>query len=146
MANIVARVCARQPYSNDDPNADGYYLHLVDCLVDLPAEKWKKIITQFEELRNSLLRRDAALLVLPDEVYDDSNNRGGTQDELPTESESVNPSLESSQEFTQTYDKVLQSLKFHMCLSHIRPQFEKALRTSDDEAVVMSHDDIMAFE
>ena len=158
MANIVARVCARQPYSNDDaPDADGYYLHLVDCLVDLPAEKWKKVISQFEELRNSLLRQDAALLVLPEELCDeDYNNGGDTQDELPPENDSVNPSLESAKEFTQTYDNVLQSLKFHMCLSHIRPQFEKALQTgsfseqkeslADEESVVISYDDIMAFE
>lgn len=149
IANVAARVCARQPYSNDDAfDADDVHkFQLGDCLVDFTPDKWKKVMTQFEDLRNSLLRKDAALMVL--QLCDDDEDAGDTEDEVPSFDDSVNPLLESSKEFTQSYDEVLDLMKFHMCLSHIQPQFEEVLQngsSADKEAVVIPNDDIMAFE
>lgn len=156
IANVTARICARQPYSNDDASDedDNHKCQLEDCLVDFTPEKWKKVIEQFESLRESLLRKDAALLVL--QYYDGDEDSDKMEDEVPSCDESVNPLLESSKEFTQSYNKVLDWMKFHMCLSHIQPQFEKALQKgslseqkgafADKEAVVISNDDILAFE
>ena len=150
IANIIARVCARHPYSVDDVSHadDGYNCQLADCLLDFQPEKWKKIIMQFEDLRKSLLRNDATFIVLPGEMNDEDED-DPTEDDAPSSDDSVNPLLKSSEEFTHTFNKVLDSMKFHMCLSHIQPQFENAMQKgsfSDEEAVVIPHDNIVAFE
>ncbi len=150
IANIIARVCARHPYSVDDVSDadDGYNCQLIDCLVDINPQKWKKIIVQLEELRTSLLRKDASLLVLPVELSDDHDVED-SDDEPFWGDDSVNPLLASSKEFTDFYNKILDSMKFHMCLSHIRLPLEDAMQKgsfTDEEAVVIPHDDIVAFE
>lgn len=152
IANMIARICARQPYSvNDDSDVDDRYnFQLSDCLVDWAPDKWKTVIVQFENLRESLLRKDAALIVLPGEVsLDDDDKEKEDEEPPPMEDDDVNPSLASAMEFVDSYSNLLNLMEFHMCLSHIQPQFENAIQKGSfavEEAVVIPHEDIVAFE
>lgn len=159
IANIVARVCARHPYpiddNSDEEEDDGYNYRLSDCIVDWSSDKWEKIITQFESLRQGLLRNDAARLVLPAEFGDeDKEEEEEEDDEAPAQDDSVNPLLESSKEFGDNYTALLDLMKFHMCLSHIRsPQFEDMMKKGSDgdekkagSPVFISHDDTVALK
>ena len=151
IANITARVCARHAYPVDDASdADnGYNYRLQDYLVDFSPEKWKKIIAQFKDLRESFLRNDASLLVLPEELTD-GDSESGAESEVPFDDDSENQTLASLDEFTNKYDEILDAMKFHMCLSHTALQ--KVLfsghtgSSTDEEAAVIPLDDILAFE
>lgn len=152
IANIVARVCGRHAYVVPDKEmeqGDQSY-HLVDCLVDCSPEKWKKVILQFQYLRESLLRKDATLIVLPCELDDDEEGEEEMKEteDIPKDDDEINEELESHADFTKGYTKLMDLIKFHTCLSHLQPQLETALEKGSEgaESVVIPHDDIVAFE
>lgn len=150
-ANIVARVCGRHAYaqqSNEEEKGQvgnqSYFL--TDCLVDFSPQKWKKVMVQFENLRENLLRKDASLLVLPAELNDDNE---ALEELLPTGDESINTMLESHADFSRGYEEVLTLMKFHTCLSHLQPQLETSIQsatTRGAEPVVIPRANILAFE
>lgn len=145
IANIVARVCARHPYEiPDEPSM--YDNQLTDCLVDFQPDKWLKVINQFLDLRESLLRNDATLLVLPCEY--DANNKPLNEQLPPDEDDNINEHLECIVDFNTNYDNMLDRMKFHLCMSHLQPQLHNAIQRSSingAESVVIPHDNIIAF-
>jgi hypothetical protein len=149
IANIVSRVNARHPYViPDEIERDDY---LVDCLVDLSPDKWQRIIRQLENLRATMLRTDASLVVLPSELDDNNKPVEDREGEvpLPEEDDSINEALESHADFNANYEKLMDLLKFHLCLSHLQPQLHMAIQASSivgAESVVIPHDNIIAFE
>ena len=152
IANIVARVCGRHPYSIPDEidQGDASY-SLVDCLIDFTPDKWKKVIGQWYFLRESMVRNDASLIVLPSQIEDDEGTKSNDDDEelIPEGDEGVNEAVETHADFTKGYAKILDLMKFHYCLRHLQPQFEAAIQNGDIEGVVsliIPHDDIVAFE
>jgi len=148
VANLVARVCGRYAYLMPDEEieeGDQSY-NLVDCLVDFTSDKWSKVIVQFEHLRESMLRNDASLIVLPSKL-DDENGDGDSEELLPEGDEEINEELASHAYFSEGYTKMLDWLKFHTCLSHLQPQLETAIQKgSSAESVVIPHDNIVAFD
>ena len=152
IANIVSRVCARHPYEIPD-EIELWDERLVDCLVDLTSFKWQSILDQFQGLRDSMLRNDAALVVLPSELDDDDTIDEGLragEELLPEQDDSANETLESHTDFYVNYDEMLNRVKFHMCLSHLQPMLHTAIRKSSiaggSESVVIPHGNIVAFE
>ena len=147
IANIVSRVCARHPYEIPD-EIEIWDEQLDDCLVDLTPVKWQSILDQLQKLRDSMLRNDAALVVLPSELGDDDE----LVDEgpLPEEDDGVNEAHESHADFNATYDEMVARVKFQLCLSHLQPMLHTAMRKSSivggSESVVIPHDNIVAFE
>ena len=153
ISNVVARVCGRHAYTTDDDEGEGgerTTYKLADCLVDFTPKKWKKVIDQLECLRESLLRNDAALIVLPAQLEDEHGNRDDDDDEIiPEADESVNEELEARDEFTREYDKMVGLMQFHLCLSHLQPHLDTAIQKGSiegAESVVIPHDNIIAFE
>jgi hypothetical protein len=152
IVNIVSRVCARYPYEVPD-EIESWDERLVDCLVELNPVKWQRLIDQFQQLRDSMLRNDAALVVLPSELDDDDElvegHREG-EEPCPEEDDGVNEALESHANFNANYVKMMDWLKFHLCLSHLQPMLHTAIRKSSivggSESVVIPHDNIVAFE
>ena len=133
-----------------DDQGDTSY-SLVDCLIDFTPDKWKKVIGQWEFLRESMVRNDASLIVLPSQIEDDEGTKSNDdEDELiPEGDEDVNEAMDSHADFTRGYAKILDLMKFHACLSHLQPQFESAIQNGDTEgveSVVIPHDNIVAFE
>ena len=153
IANIAARVCgchAYEPNPNDVDKNDHSVTH-INYLVDFTPEKWNKIIIQFQSLRGNLLRNDASLIVLPAQTLDESQDVAEVDpDELIPESDDrIDQKLEYHHDFSKEYDKMLESMKFHLCLSYIQPQLEKEFqKRSIDcaESIVISHEKIIAFE
>ncbi|KAL7551416.1 hypothetical protein ACHAWF_017653 [Thalassiosira exigua] len=152
IANIVSRLCGRHAYVKPKKVAEGYRPHqLLECLVDTTAEKWKKIMVQFELLRESMLQNDAALFVLPAELDDDDGNgRSGSDSEEfpPEEDDEVNEERASHIAFTEGYENMMALMKFHTCLSHLQPYLETAIQTgsaSGAESVVIPRENIIAF-
>jgi hypothetical protein len=147
IANIIARVFARHPYViPDEIEREG---QLADCLVDLSPDKWSKIADQFKSLRESMLRNDAALLVLPFELDNKDKTVDHPEEMIPEEDDSINEALESHVDFEANYEVMMDRVKFHQCLSHLQPQLATAIRSSrivGAESVVIPHDNIIAFE
>eukprot|EP00578_Thalassiosira_sp_NH16_P007264 CAMPEP_0181126696 /NCGR_PEP_ID=MMETSP1071-20121207/27779_1 /TAXON_ID=35127 /ORGANISM="Thalassiosira sp., Strain NH16" /LENGTH=582 /DNA_ID=CAMNT_0023212339 /DNA_START=166 /DNA_END=1914 /DNA_ORIENTATION=- len=153
VANMVARVCARHAYEvPEETEGNGKSCIILDCLVDFPANKWKKVIVQFECLRGSMLRNDASLIVLPSKITDDKKGRSGgdeSEELTPEPDEEVNEELESRTVFSKGYTKMLEWMKFLACLSHLQPQLERAIQKGSiegAESVVIPHDNIIAFD
>ena len=159
IANLVARICGRYPYTVpdeiDEQEGDRTY-HLVDCLVHFTPDKWKKVMDQFVSLRESLLRNDACLIVLPAELENDHHGqRPKNEDEkeeeglLPEANDNVNEALENHADFTKGYQRMMDLIKFHTCLSHLQPDFEDAIQKGEDtgtESVSIPYENIVAFE
>jgi hypothetical protein len=119
---------------------------LTDCLVDFHPDKWLKVIKQFLDLRESLLRNDATLLVLPCEY--DANNKPVNEQLPPEEDDNINEQLECIVDFNTNYDNMMDRMKFHLCMSHLQPQLHNAIQRSSIngvESVVIPHDNIIAF-
>jgi len=145
ISNIVARVCGRHAYVIPDEVEEGGKLYqLADCLVDFTPDKWKTVIGQFQRLRESMLRNDASLIVLPSKLDDDNERLGDADETLPESDDEINEELESHTDFSKKYIKMLDLMKFHMCLSHLQPQLETAIQGA--ESVVIPHDNIIAFD
>jgi hypothetical protein len=123
-----------------------YDYQLTDCLVDFHPDKWMKVITQFQDLRESLLRNDATLLVLPCEY--DANDQPMNEQLPPDKDDSINEQLECIVNFNTNYDNLMDSMKFLLCMSHLQPQLHNAIQRSSingAESVVIPHDNIIAF-
>ena len=155
VANLVARVGGRHSYVVPDQievQEGDQSCHLVDCLVHFTPDKWKKIMDQFADLRESLLRNDACLIVLPTELDGRSKNDDDEEDQeglIPEENDSVNETLEKHADFTKGYHRMMDLIKFHTCLSHLQPDFETAIQNGDDagaESIAIPYDNIVAFE
>ena len=155
VANLVARVGGRHSYVVPDEievQEGDQSCHLVDCLVQFTPDKWKKIMDQFAVLRESLLRNDACLIVLPTELDGRSKNDDDEEDQkglIPEENDSVNETLEKHADFTKGYHRMMDLIKFHTCLSHLQPDFETAIQNGEDlgaESVAIPYDNIVAFE
>ncbi|KAL7541959.1 hypothetical protein ACHAXR_011387 [Thalassiosira sp. AJA248-18] len=152
IANMVVRVCGRHAYVLPDEIEQGDQSYIfADCLVDFTPDKWKKIMVQFQQLRESMLRNDASLIVLPTEVDDGSEHKGGDSDEedRPEEDDWINEELECHADFTKGYEKMMEWMKFHTCLSHLQPHLETAIQKGSiegAESVVIPHDNIVAFD
>ncbi len=155
-ANIVARVCGRHAYSNEVSEqvvigSQSYFIP--ECLVDFTPPKWKKVIAQFVNLRENLLRNDASLTVLPAELDDENEALDDIQLPVPKGDESINMELGCHVDFSKGYESVLDLMKFHTCLSHLQPQFETAIQSGmsaggggRSESVVIPRENIIAFE
>ncbi len=148
-ANIVARVCARHAYTCEENEHlvgnQSYYIS--ECLVDFDPQQWKKVIAQFVDLRENLLRNDASLTVLPSELDDENEAIEGAQLPIPDADESINMALGCHIDFSKGYENVLDLLKIHACLSHLQPMLETAIQTgSGTESVVIPRENIIAFE
>lgn len=156
IANIVARVCGRRAYgsNHDDDHTsteEGDNYKLAEQLIDFAPSKWKKVIHQFTHLRDSLVRNDASLIVLPGEITEDDGGAGdGDNDEfIPQNDDGVNEAVASRQEFSKEYARMLDCMKFHACLSFIQPRLDKAIQSGSIEgveSVAIPHEDIIAFE
>ena len=147
ISNIVARVCGRHAYVMPDEFEEGDKPYqLADCLVDFPPGRWEMLIVQFERLRESMLRNDASLIVLPGKLDDDSERSGDddADETLPEGDDEINEELESHIDFSKKYMQMLDLMKFHTCLSHLQPHLETAIEGA--ESVVIPHDNIIAFE
>lgn len=155
-ANIVARVCGRHAYSNeeDEPIVIGNQSFFIpECLVDFNPPKWKKVIAQFANLRENLLRNDASLTVLPAELDDENEALDDDQLAIPKGDESINMDLGCHTDFSKEYENVLNLMRFHLCLSHLQPQLETAIQSGTKtsggggvESVVIPRESIIAFE
>lgn len=154
-ANIVARVCARHAYNCEENEHlvgnQSYYIS--ECLVDFDPKKWKKVIAQFVNLRENLLRNDASLTVLPSELNDENEALEGGQLPIPDADESINMALGCHVDFSKGYESVLNLMKFHTCLSHLQPQLETAIQSGTTacgggiaESVVIPRENIISFE
>lgn len=129
LANLVARVCARRAYHGDDENE----IQLTDRLIDLDVPKWEKIIKQLTDVRDSLLRKDASLTLLPTEIAGTPGaDVSDDEDWLPSANDEVNEELETSEAFSESFLQMKDWLKFHACLSCIQPQFHNALNNGTD--------------
>lgn len=154
IANIISRIGGRHAYAvPDDEMEDDSYQPLPDCLVDFPPKKWNRVLDKFEELRDSLIKMDATFIVLPSELESAKGSDEYDDDDWPEPNDEINEELvDSHDEFTRGYDKMMDWIKFHACLSHLQPQFEMAIQkgsTGDgaaEESVVIPHDNILAFE
>lgn len=143
IANVVGRICGRHAYADPDEVPQDDDQTPSDCLIDFTPTKWKKSIDQFESLRESLIQNDASMIILPSKV--DENG----EEDLPEGDGGINEAHESHPDFSKEYDKMLDRMKFHMCLSHVRPQLETAIQKDSMESadsVVIPHDDIVAFD
>eukprot|EP00581_Thalassiosira_minuscula_P013882 CAMPEP_0183736140 /NCGR_PEP_ID=MMETSP0737-20130205/48588_1 /TAXON_ID=385413 /ORGANISM="Thalassiosira miniscula, Strain CCMP1093" /LENGTH=559 /DNA_ID=CAMNT_0025970073 /DNA_START=81 /DNA_END=1761 /DNA_ORIENTATION=+ len=141
IANMVSRICARYAYEMPDEIEESYescQKQLEGCLIDYTPHRWDLLVYQFESLRESMLRNDATLTVLP------SLGKNEELEGLPEDDESMNEALESHADFTKGYKKILNLMKFHACLSHLQPYLENAIR--GEESVVIPNENIIAFE
>ena len=77
-----------------------------------------------------MLRKDASLFV--------------ADDTTPGRDSEINEELESHPVFSKKYWKILDLMKFHASLSHLRPQLETAIQGA--ESVVIHNDNIVAFK
>ena len=105
-----------------------------------------KVIHQFQDLRESLLRNDATLLVLPCEY--DANDQPMNEQLPPDEDDSINEQLECIVDFNTNYDNMMDRMKFLLCMSHLQPQLHNAIQRSSingADSVVIPHDNIIAF-
>eukprot|EP00584_Thalassiosira_punctigera_P026716 CAMPEP_0172578686 /NCGR_PEP_ID=MMETSP1067-20121228/138862_1 /TAXON_ID=265564 ORGANISM="Thalassiosira punctigera, Strain Tpunct2005C2" /NCGR_SAMPLE_ID=MMETSP1067 /ASSEMBLY_ACC=CAM_ASM_000444 /LENGTH=155 /DNA_ID=CAMNT_0013371385 /DNA_START=189 /DNA_END=653 /DNA_ORIENTATION=+ len=94
ITNIVSRVCGRHAYAMPDEVDARFQPHqLRDCLVDFTPRKWKTTIFQFGKLRESLLRNDASLIILPSQIEENrvcEPQRDGDDEDTPLEDEEIN--------------------------------------------------------
>lgn len=152
VANMVARLCGRHAYQvpsdGSEVRGDKSSYHLRDCLVEFTPRKWEKVIDQFQELRTSLLRTDATFMVLPSELETKGGKDGEDEYMQPESDDGMDEVMESHDDFSKWYNKMLDMMRFHACVSHLQPQLEGALQESEEggESVVISRDDIVAFE
>jgi len=131
LANMVGRICGRHAYHNQKQDEEDEY-QLQDHLIDFSHEKWEKVIKQFEASRNNLIRRDAAVTVLPTEIEEISGADEEDEDLIPSSNDEINPELESSGVFNESFSQMKDWIKFHACLSYIQPQFDNAIQNGTD--------------
>lgn len=150
MANIVSRITGRYPYEVpvEEMEEDDQAYQMEGCLVDFTPDKWKKCICMFENLREGMVRNDAALIVLPSQFVN-ADDRQVDDSDIPDADDNVNEAVNKHVDFQKGYKKLMDLMKFHACLSHLQPHFEKAIQKGSAEgveSVVIPHDNIVAFE
>lgn len=103
---------------------------------------------QFKLLKESLVRKDAPLIVLPEELSDDDVGMNDNEELIPEGNGHVNEEIVSSEPFTKGFDSMLEWMKFHTCLSCIQPQLDMAIQKggTKEESVVIANENIVAFE
>jgi hypothetical protein len=140
LGSLVARVCGRHAYYKGGED-DKYELR--DRLIVFNSEKWDTCIEEFVTIRNSLVRKDASLMVLPAEVEEVPGADEEDTDLIPDEDDEVDPEVDSSEAFSESFLQMKEWFKFHACLSCLQPQFENAIQNGTD---VIPHKSIVAFE
>ena len=142
ITNIVARVCGRHPYAIPDDVEEGAPArHYDGCLVDFDAARWDLIRRQLQQLRDCLLRRDAAWTVLPfPRELEGAGAREGEDDDrdeeaAPEPDDEIDEALASHVDFTESYAAVSNLIKFHFCLSHLQPHPHTIVQGADSVTV-----------
>ncbi|KAL9180091.1 hypothetical protein ACHAXT_008061 [Thalassiosira profunda] len=145
IANLVARLCGRHAYRIPSQVEEGdKSYHLADCLVEFTPKKWKNVMDQFQRLRGSMLRNDAAVVVYPSELGEDDEEVD--DDYTPPETdEEIDEVLASHDDFSKWYNKMLDMMRFHACMSHLQPQLEGALQEGESRSSY-PRDAIVAFD
>lgn len=150
LANLIARICGRYPYPGTSHVQHGILSDLAyvvpDPLVTLTSDRWSVALGQFVDLRDSLIRNDAALIVLPSEI----DPKGEGPDEvIPEGDDGTNPKLAGRKMFVAEYEKLLERMKFHTVLANLQPFFYQAMADDAegrDDTVAVPRDNIAAFE
>ena len=125
MANIATRVCGRYAYHTIQEVDHIKSGDIYNCLADFTPATWQKVILEFDDLKKSLLRKDAGLIVLPYKVMEEGSN---SDEQIPNPDENINHMLFSHECFTTEYAHIVDWMKFHACISHIQPDFHEAIR------------------
>lgn len=140
-ANLVGRICGRHAYHGEEGDDDE--CQLLSRLVDFDLAKWETVIDQLVRLRDSLIRKDAKIIVLPTELEEIPGADEEEVEEIPDENEEIDTEIESNEAFTTSFLQMKDWLKFHACLSCIQPQLETAMNDGTD---VIPKENIAKFE
>ena len=148
LANIIARVCGRYPYPGlaSPLGVDGMAYVVPDPLVSMTPDRWSVCLGQFADLRDGLVRNDAALIVLPSEI---EPKDGGSDEVIPEGDDRPNPLLAGKRVFGAEYETLLDRMRFHAALSNLQPHFHRAMAGDGrgrDDTVAVPRDGIAAFE
>ncbi|KAL9186053.1 hypothetical protein ACHAXT_005291 [Thalassiosira profunda] len=122
-AYLINGVCGRFAYGEDPHELPKY-------LMAITPESWASKLEEFQQLRGSILRNDATVLVYPG------------VDAARSEDKSVNKTLRSDSIFSAEYHRMQSWMRFHQCFSEIALPIQK----SERESVEVAPDVISAFE
>ena len=112
------------------------------CLADFQSETWEMVINEVDIVKESLLRTDAGLIVLPSKVMGEDSE---SEEQIPNPDKSINYVLLSHECFTTEYTNMVDWMKFHACLSHLPPEFRKINQGEYSEQKSIPQKRVVAF-
>lgn len=121
-------------------------------LSEFTVKKWERALSELEELRNLLLRRDATRVAVPKVIPDFTPERqeAGEGSEAEEEEDGeVNEDLASSLLFAGNYKDMVNAFRFQQSFSFLRTALEEEVVRAEDEGRDTLHiaaKDLKAYE